>query len=304
MAGIQKWIDMGEQADWSSLQLFLVLAEAGSLGRAVNLLGQSQPTLSRQLAVLEERLGQVLFERHARGLRLTAAGEHLLPAARRMREAAQDFALTLAAREQTLAGTVRLTASEVFCANFLLPVLRDLREQHPEIQVELVASNEVENLLERSADIALRMVRPEQSTLVARRLADVPLGLYAHRSYLDRYGMPTTPTMAGHQWLGFDRSDQILRGFAQAGFKVGRDFFGLRCDNQLVVWEAVRAGMGISVGPDAVAARDPALVRVLPEVSIPPLPLWLTAHRELRDTPRLRLVFDHLAGAFAAPTMA
>lgn len=294
---------MDEQADWSSLQLFLVLAEAGSLGRAVHQLGQSQPTLSRQLALLEERLGQVLFERHARGLRLTAAGEHLLPAARRMREAAREFAMTLAAREQTLAGTVRLTASEIFCAHFLLPVLRALRERHPEIQVELVASNEIENLQERSADIALRMVRPVQPTLVARRLADFPLGLYAHRGYLAHAGLPTLATMASHQWLGFDRSDQMLRGFAQAGFKVGRDYFGLRCDNQLVVWEAVRSGLGIGVGPDALAARDADLVRVLPEITIPPLPLWLTAHRELRDTPRLRLVFDHLAGAFAAPTM-
>lgn len=294
---------MDEQADWSSLQLFLVLAEAGSLGRAVNLLGQSQPTLSRQLALLEERLGQTLFERHARGLRLTSAGEHLLPAARRMREAAQEFALALATREQNLAGTVRLTASEVFCAHFLLPVLKELRERHPEIQIELVASNEIENLLERSADIALRMVRPEQPALVARRLMDFPMGFYAHRSYLDRFGSPTQATMDRHQWLGFDRSTQMLRGFAQAGFQVGREFFGLRCDNQLVVWESVRAGMGIGVGPDALAARDPDLVRVLPEINIPPLPLWLTAHRELRDTPRLRLVFDHLAGAFAAPTM-
>lgn len=286
--------------DWALLQVFIALAEAGSLSRAAPLLGISQPSLSRHLAALEEALGQSLFERHPRGLRLTAAGRALLPAARRMREGAQELALAVAAQEQGLAGTVRLTASEMVSAHCLPELLHGLRRRHPEIQIELVASNEVENLLERSADIALRMVRPAQSTLVARKLGEWPLGLYAHRDYLQRRGVPTRDTMDQHQWLGYDRSDQLLRGFAAAGFAVGRDFFALRCDNQLVLWEALRAGLGVGVGLQRLAARDPALVRVLPEVAIPPLPLWLTAHRELRDTPRLRLVFDFLAEALSA----
>jgi hypothetical protein len=103
-----------------------------------------------------------------------------------------------------------------------------------------------------------------------------------------------------HQWLGYDRNDQMLRGFAAAGFAVQPDFFGFRCDNQVVVWEAMRAGMGLAVGALALAARESDLVQVLPEIQIPALPMWLTAHRELRDTPRLRLVFDALAVAFSA----
>lgn len=286
--------------DWSGLQAFLVLAETGSLSRASPLLGVSQPSLSRQLAALERQLGHTLFERHTRGLTLTRAGQALLPAARRMREGAQDLALALAAQDQALAGTVRLTASEIVSTYFLPGVLLPLRRQHPEIQIELVASNEVENLQERSADIALRMVRPAQSTLVARKLADWPLGLYAHWSYVERKGLPTRASMAAHDWLGFDRSDQLLRGFMSTGFQVARDFFCLRCDQQVVLWESVRAGLGIGIGMQALAARDPDLVRVMPEVEIPALPLWLTAHRELRDTPRLRLVFDAIAAAWGA----
>ena len=281
--------------DWSQVQIFLGLAEAGSLSRAVGRLGQSQPTLSRQLTALEAALGQSLFERHTRGLTLTAAGQALLPAARRMREGAQELSMALAAREKSLAGTVRITASEIVCCYFLPEFLAQMRLSHPEIQLELVASNEIENLLERSADIALRMVRPEQGMLVARKLADWPLGLYAHRRYLARHGVPTVATMAQHQWLGYDRSDQLLRGFAAAGFPVTREFFGLRSDNQVAIWEAMRAGCGIAVGLQRGAARDPDLQQVLPEMPIPPLPLWLTAHRELRDTPRLRLVFEALA---------
>ncbi|MDT9002196.1 LysR family transcriptional regulator [Paucibacter sp. APW11] len=292
---------MATPLDWSLLQGFLVLAESGSLSQAAPLLGLSQPSLSRQLARLESLTGQLLFERHPRGMSLTAAGRALLPAARRMREGAQDLALALAAREQQLAGTVRLTASEVVSAYFLPELLLRLRLAHPEIQIELVASNEVENLLERSADIALRMVRPTQGMLVARKLADWPLGVFAHRRYLQRRGMPTRETMAAHEWLGYDRSDQLLRGFAAAGFAVEPSFFALRCDQQTVLWEALRAGLGLGVGLVALAARDPELVQVLPELPIPPLPLWLTAHRELRDTPRLRLVFDTIAEAWSAP---
>ena len=281
--------------DWSQVQIFLGLAEAGSLSRAVAVLGQSQPTLSRQLTALEATLGQSLFERHPRGLSLTAAGQALLPAARRMREGAQELSLALAAREKNLAGTVRITASEIVCCYFLPEFLAQLRLEHPEIQLEVVASDEVENLLERSADIALRMVRPEQGMLVARKLADWPLGLYAHRRYLARHGVPTVATLAQHHWLGFDRADQLLRGFAAAGFAVEREFFCLRSDSHVAMWEAMRAGCGIAVGLQSLAARDVNLQQVLPEMAIPPLPLWLTAHRELRDTPRLRLVFDALA---------
>ncbi len=286
--------------DWSLLQTFLALAETGSLSRAAPALGQSQPTLSRQLAALEAALGQSLFERHARGLSLTPAGQALLPAAQRMREGAQELALALSAQDQSLAGTVRLTASEIVCAYFLPPVLSDLRRRHPEIQIELVASNEVENLLERSADIALRMVRPEQATLVARKLGDWPVGVFAHQDYLARHGQPTLENVLQHQWLGYDRNPQMLRGFAAAGFAVGPEFFGFRCDNQVVVWEAMRAGMGLAVGALSLAQRESTLQQVLPELNIPALPMWLTAHRELRDTPRLRVVFDALAAAFSA----
>lgn len=285
---------------WQHWQVFLALAQGGSTAAAARALGLTQPTLSRQLAGLEAALGLALFERHARGLRLTAAGRELLPAAERMRDAAQGLSLALAARDVSLAGTVRLTASEIVSAHFLPAALAPLRREHPQIQIELVASNEVQDLLARSADLAVRMARPTEPTLVARRLADWPLGLYAHRDYLAGRGEPTPATLAQHVWLGYDRSPQLIEGFRAAGFEVGREFFAWRCDNQLVTWEALRAGLGIGVGLQALAARDPALVRVLPEVAVPALPLWLTAHRELRDTPRLRLVFEALVTAWRA----
>ncbi|MEQ1684580.1 MAG: LysR family transcriptional regulator [Burkholderiaceae bacterium] len=287
------------EPDWALLRCFLEVANSGSLSRAAGVLGSSQPTLSRQIAMLEAQLGQSLFERTTRGLRLTEAGAALRAPAERMREQAQQFAMVAAGRTETLAGTVRITASEIVSAYVLPDLLRALRETHPEIQIELVASNTLENLLEREADIALRMLRPTQTALVARRLADQPLGFYAHRDYVLARGKPSAANMLQHQWVGFDRSDQFLRGFHAAGFKVTREFFGFRCDNQIVGWQAVRAGLGIGVCLKRVAVLAPELVRVLPSVPLAPLPLWITAHRELRGTPRLKIVFDALAAALA-----
>jgi DNA-binding transcriptional LysR family regulator len=288
-----------DEPDWSLLRAFLAVAQAGSLSRAAVALGTSQPTLSRQVAALEAQLGQPVFERSSRGVRLTEAGQALRVPAEHMREQAREFARIAAGRATTMAGTVRLTASETMCAYVLPPVLRGLREAHPEIQIELVASNVVENLIERDADIALRMVRPAQSALVARRLADQPLAVYAHRDYVARHGRPTAATLAEHSWIGLDRSDQLIRGFADAGFRVPREFFAFRCDSLIVGWQAVLAGVGIGIGMQRVAALSRELVEVVPEVRVPPLPLWITAHRELRGTPRIRAVFDALAKAFA-----
>jgi DNA-binding transcriptional LysR family regulator len=287
------------EPDWGLLRAFVAVAQSGSLSRAARELGSSQPTLSRQMNALEAQAGQALFERTRRGLRLTEAGTALLVPAQRMQQHALEFSLTAAGRDRSLAGTVRLTASEVMSAYVLPEVLRPLRDTHPEIQIELVASNTLENLLERDADIALRMVRPTQSALVVRRLEDMPLGLYAHRDYLARHGEPTLATMAQHHWIGYDRSDLMLRGFRAGGFPVSREFFGFRCDNQVVAWQAVTAGLGIGVGPIGVAAKLPQLVPVLADMRVPSLTPWLVAHRELRGTPRLKIVFDALVAALA-----
>jgi len=291
------------EPDWGLLRVFLAVARCGSLSRAALELNSSQPTLSRQMTLLEAQTGSALFERTRRGLRLTEAGEALRTPAERMQERAREWSLIAAGRALSLEGTVRLTASEMVSAYLLPDVLCALRRNHPQIQIELAASNTLENLLEREADIALRMVRPTQGAIVARRLADVPLGLYARRDYVDERGTPRRQTLGRHDWVGYDRSDQMLRGFRAAGYDVSREFFAFRCDNQIVAWHAVLAGLGIGVGPTQVAERSPELVRVLFDVKLPSLPLWLTAHRELRSTPRLKLVFDALAAAFAKPLL-
>ena len=180
-------------------------------------------------------------------------------------------------------------------------LLAQMRLALPEVQVELVSSNAVTNLLRREADIAVRMVPPDQSTLVVRRIGKVTLGAYAHRDYLRRRGTPRQPTdLLAHELIGEDRGDDILKGFAAMGHGVPREAFGLRTDDLMAYWGAVRAGLGIGFITDYLARTDPQVAPVLPMLKIPPLPMWLAVHREIRTSQRIRQVFDFLAGAIPA----
>ncbi len=204
--------------DWTLIRSLLAVADHGSLSAAARVTGLSQPTLGRHVAEAQAALGLSLFTRTPQGLRPTEAMETLLPAARTMAKAAQSLSLAAAGREQRLSGTVRLTASRIVSAHILPPILASLRLAESQIEVELVPSDTLENLLFREADIALRMVRPQQADVVARHLADLPMGLYAARSYLDRVGRPTDREgLLRLDFVGFDRSDMILRQMASFG---------------------------------------------------------------------------------------
>jgi len=284
------------ELEWDLVRAFLAVVDAGSMTAAAGVLHTSQPTLSRQLNALEQRLGNRLFERVGRGLQLTSAGRALVEPARRMQSAANAFSLTSQVHSSDTAGTVRISASEMTATYVLPPILTDLRRHHPEIQIELAANNRVENLLEHEADIAVRHAQPEQGNIIARRIGDFALGIYAHHDYLARAGGLVDMTrLESYDWLGLDRSDLYLRGFEKAGMKVTRDFFAFRCDDQVALWQMVLAGMGIGVATQFVAGKSPELEQVLPELDIAPMPVWLSSHRELRDSARIRLVFEALA---------
>lgn len=297
------------QTDWNLIRSFIAVVEHGSLTRAAAQLGLSQPTLSRQIADLENVIGAPLFERVARGLKLTSVGEFLVEPARHMMSAARAVALAAASQDQALSGTVRITASEIVSAFVLPSILVDMAKKYPDIQVEIVASNQLSNLLEREADIAVRMVRPNQSALITRHIADWDLGFYAHRSYLKtvdqaspKFGSKAKDfkkLLSQYRWIGLDQSDQLIAGFRQAGIELDRHFFQFRCDNHLVNWQALQSGLGVGIATCWLAQRTPNLIRIFPEQAIPPLPVWLTSHRELKSSSKIRAVFDFLAAAIA-----
>lgn len=290
-----------DNLDWTLTRSFLAVAETGSLSAAARQLNLSQPTLGRHIADLEAALNLPLFTRRARGLAPTDAATALLPHARAMREAAAKLTLTAAGRDAMLRGTVRITASRIVAHYILPPMLAQLRVEEPNIQIELAPTDDSENLLYREADIAVRMYRPTQLDLITTHLIDTPTALYAAHSYLARSPTPITPeTIMTHDFVGFDKSDLMLRMMARLGIQAKREDFPVRCDDQIVYWNLVRAGLGLGGMQTLIGDADPIVTRIAPFIRLPPLPVWLTAPEALRHTPRIRRVFDALTAQFKA----
>ena len=292
-----------DMLDWTLIRSLLAVVDHGSLTAAARATGQSQPTLGRHVAVAEAALGLSLFARVPRGLIPTEAMQALIPAAHAMREAARALSLAAAGRALALEGPVRLTASRITSAHILPPILARLRAEEPGIEIDLVPTDTVENLLAREADIALRMVRPSQPDLVARHLGDMEMALYSAPGLLDRHGTPATvDALLQLPFVGFDRSDTILRLMASLGVPRTREDFPVRCDDQLVYWMLVRAGLGIGGMPRLIGDADPAVQRLDGLVALPPLPLWIVAAPSLRRTPRVARVWDFLCAALSPLT--
>ncbi len=287
--------------DWRLIRSFLAALDSGSLLAASRLLNASQPTLGRHIAELESQLGVVLFERTGQGLLPTAMATQLAESARVMENGALALSRSVAGANAATAGTVRLSASQAAARHLLPAILARMRLELPEIQIELVASNEVSNLLRREADIALRMTRPETASLVARRVGRFALGAFAQRDYLRRRGTPRHWTdLLRHDLLGYDRDESILRSSAELGAPLQREDFCFRTDDVSVYWEALRHGMGIGFVAESLARSDPEVVRVLPALKLPALPVWLAVHREVRTDRRIRAVYDFLVRALPA----
>ncbi len=289
--------------DWSLLEAFVAVAEAGSLSAAARARSTSQPTLSRHLAALEAKLGQRLMQRGRDGVTLTPAGLKLFDEARKMADAAARISMLAENGHDALSGTVRITASCVVASLLLPAMLTGLRQQEPGLAIEVVASDETSNLLRREADIAIRMYRPTQPDVITRKVAEYATGIFAAPSYLAQWGLPRTPEdMLDHDVIGYDRSMLVIDGLEAAGVKVERDFFAFRSDDQVVCWQMVVAGYGIGFMSRPVGRAEPRVVEIETTAPMPSLPVWLTAHGELRSQPRVRRVYDWLAQELAKLT--
>jgi DNA-binding transcriptional LysR family regulator len=286
---------------WELYRSFLAVIRLGSLSGAARALTLTQPTLGRHIDMLEAALDLPLFTRSQHGLSPTQAALALIPHAEAMATASEALLRAASGAAEEERGTVRLTASDLVGGNLLPAILTRFRERHPGIILELALSNRTEDLLRRDADIAIRMVRPVQSALVARRLGTVSLHLYAHRRYVDRYGVPDSlAALADHTLIGFDRDDGPTRAITVAGIAVTRELFAIRCDNDLAQWAMLRAGLGILACQDVIARHDPDLVPILRAELGFELEMWLAMHEDLRASRRVRLLYDHLAEELTA----
>lgn len=285
--------------DWSLYRSFLAILQAGSLSAAARALGLTQPTLARHVAALEEAVGLTLFTRSQQGLAPTEAALELKPYAEQLAATTAAMLRAASGQGQGIKGSVRVSASEIIGSQVLPAIFAGMRAMHPALEIELVLSNAVENLLRRDADIAVRMVEPVHEALVVKRIGRVTVGLHAHRAYLARAGTPRTlEALQKHSVIGFDRETPAIRAIRARLPGLEAVHFALRTDSDIAHLMAIKAGFGIGLCQTALARQDPNLVRVLPSVGLQ-LGVWLAMHENLRSTPRCRAVFDGLAAGLA-----
>ncbi len=292
---------MARDPDWTLIRSFLAVLRGGSLSAAARRLRLAQPTLGRHIAALEEDLGQALFTRAPAGLVPTAAALAMRPMAEAMEQAAAALLRAAEGADDPARGTVRITASEVMGAQVLPPILADLQRRHPGLVLELALENRAGDLLRRDADIAVRMFRPRQEALLARRIGRVGLGLYAHRDYLARHGVPGSVTeLGGFHVIGFDRDDGSARAVAAGTLPIDRTLFRVRSDSDLAQSALLRAGLGIGAMQHRLAAEVPELVPVLAAEVQLGLEMWLAMHEDQRGNAAVRAAFEVLGEGLRA----
>jgi DNA-binding transcriptional LysR family regulator len=287
-------------AGWDHYRTFLEVARDGSLSGAARRLGLTQPTAGRHIDTLEKALGVLLFVRSRRGLEPTAAALELLPHAEAM--AASHNAILRAATGESASekGTIRITASEIISNEVLPAILAPFCDRHRQLVIELVSSNRMQNLIRRDSDIAVRMLRPVQEEVVARRVGAIEIGLYAHKTYIEARGLPSTmEELTSHRIIGFDRDDLAFRSAVKEFEVIQPNLFGFRCDSDAAQLAALRAGVGIGGCQKGIAMADEDLIPVLPDSIAFGLEIWVCMHDRLKSVRRVRLLFDDLCDGLA-----
>ena len=286
---------MNPLPSWDVYRTFEAVLREGSLSGAARALELTQPSVARHIDALEKAIGVALFVRTPRGLSPTDAALELKPFAELLASTSAALLRTAEGRLGEVRGTVRISASEVVGIQHLPAILTRLRQRHPALTIELSLSNALDDLLQRKADIAIRMVRPEQKALVAKRIGFIQVGLHAHRDYLARRGVPASlDDLRDHDLIGYDSETPAIRAIAQHYPALDRGAFALRVDSDVAQLSAIRAGFGIGICQVPIAASESDIVRVLPRAFTVNLETWIAMHEDLRSSARCRAVFDAL----------
>ena len=212
-----------------------------------------------------------------------------------MGDAASCVSLTASGQSQSIEGNVCITVSEVYAVFILPPILAKLRKMEPKIQIEIIATNTTSDLRRREADIAIRNFRPDQPELIAKKIKDVAARLYATPGYLQSIGTPKTPEDLEHaDFISFDSTGMLINGLNALGLNLKKKNFSILTENYIAHWALVKQSLGIGIMPEEIGDAEPLVVQVLPSLQPIEFPIWLTAHRELNTSRRIRIVFDLL----------
>ncbi len=287
--------------DWNDLHYFHIMSETGSLSAAAKKLKVSQPTLSRRLTALEEQAGNILFLRTRNGLELTQAGEALIDHAAHMQHDAYAIERLITGQSPDLDGEVVISAIESIGARWLIPQLAPFQKKYPKICLDVRVENAVTDLMKHEADIAIRMFRPSQGDLIARKMVPMRFGLYAHKDYLAARGTPKSlEDIANHDVIMPSRD--LIDSLGKEHFinAVNMGHIVVRSNNMTALAGAVSIGMGIGVNSCLLARQNPDLVRIMPEMVLFETEVWLVTHPDLRRSARIRATFDFLGDLIMA----
>ncbi|HWA19256.1 MAG TPA: LysR family transcriptional regulator [Devosia sp.] len=290
-----------QEPDWALWRSFGAVVAEGSLSAAARSIGYSQPTLGRHIETLEQQLNLTLFDRTLHGLKPTASALRLYEEVQKAQLALAQAVMAAEGTSGDLEGTVRITASTIVSHYVLPPILRSIREEFPRIALDLVPTDSIENLLLRESDIAVRMLRPTQLELVAKKIGELPIVCCAHEGYLAHHPAPRrAEDLFQHTLIGFDRSDLLIVGARSLGFEIKRSDFAVRTDSQTAYWEMLKSGLGIGFAQLGLVRATPGMRELLHGLRPRPLEAWLATHRELFLSPRIRAIYDRLAAGLSA----
>lgn len=288
------------EADWRLVRAFVAVMQAGTLTGAARLLGTTQPTVGRQIRELEQLAGETYFLRRGSRLEPTEHAQLLFARALDVERAVTALARSLA-EPLTTHAKVRLTTSEIFGTQLLPSLIPSLMARVPGVEIEVTATDRVQDLHRRDADLAIRFVAPTQPDLIAWQVGEVTIGLYATPSYLDRHSRPKTPQdLLTHNLISSLDGREIKAAAKQLGLSSSPNRMPLRSDSLLVREGFVRAGLGIGACHNWLATAVPGLERVLAELDVVRLPVWLVAHEDLRRSRSMKLLYDALGDELAA----
>ncbi|MGE4431646.1 MAG: LysR family transcriptional regulator [Sphingobium sp.] len=277
--------------DWDDMRTFLAVARHGTLSAAGRALGLSQPTMGRRLSAMEARMGARLLRRTPEGYLLTPLGESLLPGAQRIEAEMLAAERAMRGHDVMLAGKVRVTTVDTLAAQFLVPALARLQQDHPGISVELLSDARQLNLARREADIAIRMAPFDGQEIVTRRLGTMAMALYAAPHAVPGHDPAHPPArivtvlddlahLPEAAWLREHLPDAEI---------------ALQSNSREVHFHAACQGMGVACLVCYRAEGHPDLVRVRPDLPLLRRDIWIGVHRDMRQTPRIRAVMDAIA---------
>lgn len=284
---------------WDDLRIFLAVHRSASHAAAGRSLGVNATTIGRRIAALERATGARLFQRTPHGLGTTAAGALLLPRAERIEAEVLASERDLAGADARLAGRVRLTAGDGLMTHVLVPRLLELRRAHPAIELELCADNRPLDLSRREADVAVRLFRPREPSLVVKRLARVGFGVFGSESYFARNGRPQRlADLESHGFVGYNASGERFPTELWLREQLPDARVALRTNTTSAMVAACIAGHGLAVLPDLLAAATGQLTRVALRPPLPPSDLWAVTHADTRSNARVKAVLSWLTRIF------